>query len=116
MRERRDAIGRHWFARVSPLDDPRVEAGSVVFDDLWTEHFGGAGQYRYDFDGPAAGGEGVANAPRVPLPTGLAPGDGGRVRLRVWRSKPEGSGWARAATIWLETDGASGWRVAGGRY
>ena len=117
LRERRDAIGRHWFARVSPLDDPRIEAGSVVFDDLWTEHFGGAAQYRYDFDGPAAGGEGVANAPRVPLPAGLAPGDGGRVRLRVWRSKPQGSGWApRPATIWLETDGASGWRVVGVRY
>lgn len=113
LRERRDLIGRYWFARVSPLDDPRVEAGAVTFDDLWTEHFGGAGQYRYDFDGSE---EGVANAPRVPLPAGLAPGDGGRVRLRVWRSKPEGSGWApRPATFWLVQNGG-GWHVAGVRY
>jgi hypothetical protein len=113
LKERRDAIGRYWFARVSPLDRPRVEGGAIAFDDLWTERFGGAAQYRYDFD---RADEGIASGPRVPLPSGLAPGDGGRVRVRVWRSRPEGSGWApRPATIWLEQDGGT-WRVAGVRY
>jgi hypothetical protein len=121
LKQRRDLIGRYWFARVSPLDQPRVESGAVTFDDLWTQHFGGRGQYRYDFDGPAAGGEGIADQPRVPLPAGLAAGDGGRVRLRVWRSKPEGTGWApRPATIWLAPGGGAGgqadWRVVGVRY
>lgn len=117
LRERRDLIGRYWFARVSPLDDPRVESGALTFDDLWTRHFGGGGQYRYDFDGAGTGGEGIANAPRVPVPANLATGDDGRVRLRVWRSKPEGTGWApRPATIWLVPNGASGWRVSGVRY
>lgn len=32
--ERRDAIGRHWFARVCPLDRFRVTGGRLVFDDL----------------------------------------------------------------------------------
>jgi hypothetical protein len=113
LRERRDAIGRHWFARVSPLDRPRVEGGAVTFDDLWTRHFGGSAQYRYDFDGAP---EGTASEPRVPLPAGLAAGSDGRVRVRVWRSDPDGAGWTpRPATIWLEPDG-SGWRVAGVRF
>jgi hypothetical protein len=113
LRERRDAIGRHWFARVSPLDGPRVEGGAVTFDDLWTQHFGGSAQYRFDFDGAP---EGTASEPRVPLPGGLAAGSDGRVRVRVWRSDPDGAGWApRPATIWLEPDG-SGWRVAGVRF
>jgi hypothetical protein len=116
LKERRDAIGRYWFSRVSPLEQPRVEGGAVAFDDLWTEHFGGRGQYRYDFDGAGAGGEGTVDEPRVPIPAGLAAGDGGRVRVRVWRGRLEGSGWApRPASIWLEPDG-SGWRVTGVRY
>jgi hypothetical protein len=84
-----------------------------MFEDLWTRHFGGSAQYRYDFDGAP---EGTANEPRVPLPARLDAGSDGRVRVRVWRSDPDGSGWApRPATIWLEADG-SGWRVAGVRY
>jgi hypothetical protein len=113
LRERRDAIGRYWFARVSPLDALRVEGGALAFDDLWTRHFGGSAQYRYDFDGAA---EGTASGPSVPLPAGLAAGSDGRVRVRVWRSDPDGAGWApRPATIWLEPEG-SAWRVSGVRY
>jgi hypothetical protein len=116
LEERRDAIGRYWFARVSPLDDPRVEGGAIVFDDLWTRHFGGAAQYRYDFDGAGSGGEGIADAARVPLPAGLAAGDAGRVRVRIWRSRAEGSGWApRPVTMWLVQSGGA-WRVSGVRY
>jgi hypothetical protein len=115
LKARRDMIGRYWFARVSPLDDPRVEGGALVFDDLWTRHFGGSAQYRYDFDGRAAGSEGIANQARVPLPSGLA-GSDGRVRVRVWRSRAGKTGWSpRPATIWLEPSG-SDWRVTGVRY
>jgi hypothetical protein len=116
LKARRDLIGRYWFARVSPLHRPRLEGGAVTFDDLWSQFFGGLGVYRFDFDG-AAGGEGTAGEPRVPLPAGLAAGDDGRVRLRVWRSDPDGAGWVPSpATIWLVPDGGSGWRVAGVRY
>lgn len=116
LKGRRDRIGRHWFARVSPLDGPRVEGGAIAFDDLWTRHFGGTAQYRYDFDGGGAAADGIANQARVPIPAGLNADAGGRARVRVWRSRAEGTGWApRPATIWLEPDG-SGWRVTGVRY
>ena len=113
LRERRDAVGRYWFARVSPLDRPRVEGGQLTFTDLWTLHFGGNASYRYDFGG---GADGVVNGPAVPIPAGVAPGSDGRVRARVWRSDPDGTGWAPSpATIWLEPEG-SGWHVIGVRY
>ncbi|HUF88517.1 MAG TPA: hypothetical protein VMR66_00895, partial [Gemmatimonadota bacterium] len=116
LKERRDRIGRHWFARVSPLDGPRVEGGAIAFDDLWTRHFGGTAQYRYDFDGGGAAADGIADQARVPIPAGLTADAGGRARVRVWRSRAEGTGWApRPATIWLEPDGG-GWRVTGVRY
>ncbi|MNC89031.1 hypothetical protein D3C83_49190 [compost metagenome] len=87
-----------------------------MFDDLWTEHFGGAAQYRYDFEGAGSAGEGIADAARVPLPPGLAAGDAGRVRARIWRSRAEGSGWApRPVTMWLVQSGGA-WRVSGVRY
>lgn len=113
LRDRRNAIGRYWFAEVSPLDRPRVEGASLVFDDLWTRYFGGTTSYRYRFDD---GSEGTSSQPAVPLPAGLAAGSDGRVRVRIWRSDPQGLDWApRPATIWLVPDG-SDWRVSGVRY
>jgi len=35
LRERRDQVGREWFAKVNPLDRFRIEQGTVLaFDDL----------------------------------------------------------------------------------
>jgi hypothetical protein len=126
LRERRDATGRYWFAQVSPLDDPRVEGGAVVFDDLWTRHFGGAAQYRWEFDwdGGDLEADGVSSAPRIelPVPTGALDStdpEDARAQLDVWRSDPTGGDdWApRPATIWLEWDaGARSYRVIGVRY
>ena len=113
LRERRNAIGRYWFAEVSPLDQPRVEGGAIAFDDLWTRHFGGTTSYRYRFDGSQYA---TTSEPRVPMPAGLTAGADGRVRVQIWRSEPRGLQWApRPATIWLVPDGST-WRVSGVRY
>jgi hypothetical protein len=126
LRDRRDVTGRYWFAQVSPLDDPRVEGGAVVFDDLWTRYFGGGAQYRWELDWDAADleEEGVAPQPRIELPApegtlDVRNGEDARARLEVWRSDPTGQDdWApRPATIWLEWDaGARSYRVVGVRY
>jgi hypothetical protein len=126
MRERRDATGRYWFARVSPLDDPRAEGTRIVFDDLWTRHFGGTARYRWRLDWDAADveEEGVVSDPAVTLP---APGriqearDPSRANaeLEVWRSDPTGENeWApRPVMIWLTWDERErSYRVVGVRY
>jgi len=34
IKERRDIIGKHWFAQSSPLDDFAMEGGKLTFNDL----------------------------------------------------------------------------------
>lgn len=126
LKERRDATGHYWFAKVSPLDDPRVEGGDLTFDDLWVRHFGGAEEYRYEveWDAPDPNIEvsGVVNEPRVPLPLpdravpAETDPDDRYAKIEVSRREPDGD-WARPATFWLEWDASSrSYRVVGARY
>jgi len=124
--ERRDATGRHWFARVSPLDDPRVEENHLVFDDLWVRHFGGPEEYRYDFDwdapDPDIEASGLVSGSRIPLPL---PGravphesdpDDRLAGIEVSRRDPDGE-WTPPATFWLEwIPSRDTYRVVGARY
>jgi hypothetical protein len=126
LQERRDMTGRTWFARVSPLDAPRIEGGALVFDDLWIRHFGGLAQYRWELDwdapDPDMEAEGESTVPRIelPRPEGSAtldeddPADS-LARLRVWKIQEDGDRAPRPATFRLQwTDGV--WRLAGVRY
>jgi hypothetical protein len=118
--------GRTWFARVSPLDDPRIEGGALVFDDLWIRHFGGLAQYRWQFDweapDPNLDAEGESTVERIELPRPEAavtlededPADA-LARLRVWKVQEDGDGAPRPATFRLQWTGG-GWRLAGVRY
>ncbi len=129
LKERRDATGRYWFAEVSPLENARVENATVSFEDYWTKVFGGgAAQYRWRLrwraPDPDLEADGVVDAPRVelPLPAGAVaeakkPEDR-YARLEVWRSAPQGDGWApRPVTMWLEWDPAArSYRLVGLRH
>jgi hypothetical protein len=126
LQERRDATGRYWFAKVSPLENPRVEGAALTFDDLWQRYFGGNTEYRWRLDwdapDPDVSLEGVASQPRIPLPEAPAalPADrrpeDAYARLRVW--KVAGGGEApRPAVFWLEWNPAArSWSVIGARY
>ena len=126
LQERRDMTGRTWFARVSPLDDPRIEGGALVFDDLWIRHFGGLAQYRWQFDWEApdpnldAEGESTVERIELPHPEGAVtldeedPADA-LARLRVWKVQEDGDRAPRPATFRLQWTGG-GWRLAGVRY
>ncbi len=126
LQERRDLTGRHWFAEVSPLDDPRVEGNSIVFDDLWIRHFGGLAQYRWEFDweapDPDLEAEGESTVPSIPIPRpeGAVTSDDEDpadrlARLRVWKIQEDGDRAPRPATFWLEWTGGD-WRLFGVRY
>lgn len=123
LRKRRDATGRYWFRKVSPLDAPRIEGGALVFDDLWIRHFGGPAGYRWklDWDAPdpdlEAGGTVTASSIALPAPPAgaRASGDDAHARLEVWKVWENGDEADRPATIWLTPDGGS-WRVVGVRY
>jgi len=125
LKGRRDKIGRHWFAEVSPLDDPRVEGRAIVFDDLWIRHFGGPPQYewRLDWDAADLDQTGTATQARIeiPAPAGPVPPDEDPddrlARLRVWKIQEGGRRAPRPATFWLEWDAASNaYEVVGVRY
>lgn len=122
LKARRDSTGRYWFHEVSPLDDPRVEAGALVFDDLWARHFGGGTAYRWelawDAPDPDLRTRGSATSPSIPLPQpppGVrAEGDDAYARLEVWKVWNDGEA-ERPATVWLGArDGM--WEVVGVRY
>jgi hypothetical protein len=118
LKGRRDKIGRHWFAEVSPLHDPRMEGRALVFEDLWIRHFGGPAQYewRLDWDaadldqtGTATQGRIEIPAPAGPVPPDEDPGDA-LARLRVWKIQEGGRRAPRPATFWL------GWNPSTGAY
>ncbi|MGH7550692.1 MAG: hypothetical protein ACREK3_08070 [Gemmatimonadota bacterium] len=126
LRERRDMTGRYWLAQVSPLDDPRIESGALVFDDLWIRYFGGLAQYRWEFDWEApdpdleAEGESTVPSIVIPRPEGsvtLEEEDPTEslARLRVWKIQADSERAPRPATFWLEWTGG-GWRLVGARY
>ena len=125
LRDRRNAIGRYWFAEVSPLDRPRVESGALVFDDLWTRFFGGPTSYRWEFDwdatDPDLESEGTASAAAIRLPVPESPIDADPspderyAEIEVWKVFGDGEVAPRPATFWLEWTSGS-WRVVGARY
>ncbi len=126
LTERRDMTGRYWFAQVSPLDDPRIENGALVFDDLWIRHFGGLAQYRWEFDWEApdpdmeAEGESTAPSIAIPRPEGqvtLSEDDPAEnlARLRVWKIQEDGDRAPRPATFRLQWTGGA-WQLVGVRY
>lgn len=126
LKKRRDATGRYWFRRVSPLDRPRVEDGAVVFDDLWARHFGGSTAYRWRFEWDAPDPDleagAVASEPRISPPRPRGPVDASdpedaHARLEVWKVFPDGEEAPRPATIWLQWDASDrSYRMAGVRY
>lgn len=127
LRERRDATGRYWFAKVSPLDQPRIDGGTIAFDDLWQRHFGGGSGYRWklSWDGPdpdvdtgGVVGEARIALPAAPaaLPATLDPEDA-HARLQVWKIFDDGEEAPRPAEFWLAWDPVGrAWRVVGARY
>ncbi|MGH7587207.1 MAG: hypothetical protein ACRELU_01310 [Gemmatimonadota bacterium] len=126
LQERRDMTGRTWFARVSPLDDPRIEGGALVFDDLWIRHFGGLAQYRWELDweapDPDLQAKGESTAPRIELPRPEGPVTvdeedpaDALARLRVWKVQEDGDRAPRPATFRLQWTGG-GWQLVGARY
>ncbi len=125
LRDRRDATGRYWFARVSPLDRPRIEGDAVTFDDLWQRYFGGGTGYRWmlTWKAPDVETGGVVSAPRIPLPeppaalpATLDPEEA-HARLKVWKVFDDGDEAPRPAEFWLAWDPVGrSWRVAGARY
>ncbi len=124
MRLRRDAIGRHWFDRVSPLENFAIADGHLVFRDLGVERgYCWAGERRYEirqeksavtFDQPA-----VRLQPVRARGTG-EPDRHGRLPIaRVWvRSNRSGGGWALPVEVTLGMRRGSdavevlGWRHA----
>ena len=127
LKGRRDEIGRYWFAKVSPLDHPRVEGAELSFDDLWIRHFGGPARYewRFDWDAPEPDLEqtGTATEPRITLPTPAGPvpatsdPEEALARLRVWKVQDGGRRAPRPATFWLRwVPGSSTYEVVGARY
>lgn len=127
LKQRRDATGRYWFREVSPLDRPRVEAGALVFDDLWIRRFGGPPGYRWELEWDAADPdlelEGTANAAAIPLPAPAGrldadPDENERyAEIEVWKVFENGEEAPRPATFWLAWNpGSASWSVVGARY
>jgi hypothetical protein len=125
LKGRRDKIGRHWFAEVSPLDDPRTEGRALVFEDLWIRHFRGPAQYewRLDWDAADLDQTGTASQERIdlPAPAGTVPPDrdpdDALARLRVWKMQEDGRRAPRPATFWLEWNpSTSAYELTGVRY
>jgi len=116
LRGRRDASGRYWFGRVTPLEEAAIDGREVVFEDLWVHHFGGRSEYRYAFDDGDREVSGVVGSPRIPLPDPLLADGEGRTRLRVWRRAP-GEEWTpRPARFWIARDPAGDLAIIGARY
>jgi len=127
LRQRRDATGRYWFAQVTPIENVAIVDGALTFDDNWIEHFGGTGEYRYEFDwdapDPDLEDKGSVTRQRIPLP--VPSGDVERrgqpeddlAVLRVWSRSPLG-GWAsNPATLWLAwNQGLREWLIIGIRH
>ncbi|NKB70805.1 MAG: hypothetical protein GKR89_27355 [Candidatus Latescibacteria bacterium] len=106
LAERRDMIGRYWFARINPLDRFRVEATGLHFDDLalasgLQEEEGTRYNYRLlDSKGNSVGSEGqLQPGEALPLGTELAAGQYHGYQLRTRRS--EGGGWSKYTRVYF---------------
>ena len=107
--ERRDMIGRYWFARVNPLDHFRVAAGGLYFTDLAVE--GGleraeATEYRFqrlDAEDKAHGAAHISAATEI-AHDGLATGAFHGVNVSTRR---HGGDWSLATRVrfYLHEDG-----------
>ena len=127
LKERRDATGRYWFRKVSPLDAPRIGSGALAFDDLWIRHFGGPAGYRWQFDYDPADPDievgGSAVQASIPLPSPVGPldddpdDDERYAEVNVWKVFGDGEEAPRPATFWLEWNpDRRTWSVVGARY
>jgi hypothetical protein len=127
LRQRRDATGRYWFAQVTPIENVEIDDGALTFDDNWIEHFGGTGEYRYEFDwdapDPDLEDKGTVTQQRIPLP--VPSGDVERrgqpeddlATLEVWSRSPLGGWVSRPATLWLAwNQGLREWHIVGIRH
>lgn len=122
LQGRRDATGRYWFRQVSPLDRPRVERGALMFEDLWTRHFGGSTRYEYRFEWKPGGlrDVGTTSETRVPLPAPSGkPGQADRgdafALLEVWKVFDDAGRAPRPVQVWLAWRNAT-WDVVGVRH
>lgn len=103
--ERRDMIGRYWFARVNPLDRFTTNGTSLHFADLAVD--GGleaAATTQYQFrilgaDGKPEGDPTLTAATCIPLPTDLAAGTFHGLEIRTRRG-PRGP-WSKAARVYF---------------
>jgi hypothetical protein len=98
LKERRDKIGRYWFARINPLDHFWVDREGLHFEDLAVK--GGLAQtdqstYTYniqDLNGPSANQTLSTNVPHIPIAHTLASKHYHRIEIRTQRpgisSKP----------------------------
>ncbi|PIP83616.1 MAG: hypothetical protein CO113_15405 [Elusimicrobia bacterium CG_4_9_14_3_um_filter_62_55] len=104
--ERRDIIGKHWFAlkQINPLDEFRVDGtGAQIqlrFRDLavarsYAENATTRYQYRI-----GSGKNIVVSTPQIPL-HGTLPGD----RIRIRTSRDSGGSWGRPISLDLSADG-----------
>jgi hypothetical protein len=70
--KRRDKIGRAWFSQLVPLDNFRVEDGSLAFDDLTVKYgFGPAQAYDmhwYSYDNATDGMQALSGATGKKIP------------------------------------------------
>ena len=125
LRERRDAIGRYWLDRITPLEDFALQGGRLEFRDLAVER-GYAPQspraYRYWVEGSGSRtefrGQGF-ELPEMRLSNDIKPDRFGRTPLTgIWiQSRRRDGGWALPAEVILgRTAGASGLAVLGWRH
>jgi hypothetical protein len=110
--QRRDRIGRTYFAKVLPLDRFAVKAGTLEFKDLGAE-YGYSASRRYEVawarfnndTGEAAEIAGAATAALPPVARELKPGQYLMATLRTASD-------AREVRVYLTANG-DGWKVVG---
>lgn len=119
LKERRDKIGRHWFARVNPLDWFAVSTGSfglkIDFEDLWNFYSlqpGSKADYRYAIryrgrtivDGPLEGTQVWLSADDLAtLRNAFEPGDGDEHNLYQVdiKTRRDNGAWSKPVRLWL---------------
>ena len=113
LAERRDMIGRYWFARVNPLDRFRVDATGVHFRDLAVDGgLAGATATEYRYEHLDAEGR-VVDEARTTRATVIAhgllvPDTYHGVQIRTRRG---GGDWSRATRVWFYAHGDGRWQL-----
>ena len=112
--ERRDMIGRYWFARINPLDRFAVAAGELRFEDLAVA--GGlhsSASYRYHAINDSAGRTGrdqISEVAGWPLEIGQSMVVRG-CEIRTQRQND--SSWSKYTRVYYYADAAGQLRIAG---